>query len=320
MIIAYDRDMKTLKLVYNPQSGDKTFAKSLDACTEIFQRAGYTVHLCRVDPGMEQLDAELEALTEDAIMVAGGDGTVNFVVNALKRYGHDVPLGIFPAGTANDFAMRLKMPKDPKEAAEALMAGRIMEVDLGLIRGLNDSEESYFINVCGAGLLTTVSQTVDTHFKDALGKLAYYLKGLGQIANVEPLSLRITTPEAVYEDAYYMLLLLNGGGAGGFDKLSPDAKIDDGLLDLVAFSVSSVMDVAAVFFKILTGAHLEDKRTLFIRSNHFIIESLDNLDVNTDTDGEVGLPLPLTITCEPKALRLFVSNDFEPPESWSEPC
>ena len=300
--------MESIKLVYNPAAGDKYFKNSIDNCAEAFQAAGYETHLLR-STSLELLDESIAAMQESAIVVAGGDGTVNLVVNALKRHKKDVPLGIIPAGTANDFAAYLKMPKDTKSAAEAIAKGRQIRADLGMANG------SYFVNVCGAGLLANVSQKVDTHFKDALGKLAYYLKGLGQLPNFMPVPLRITTKlsgeKQCFEDEFFLFLVLNGGGAGGFDRLSTTAKIDDGMLDFVGFKAMSMIDVAAIFLKVLSGDYLDDRRVVFFREEEFLIEHLaENRCIDTDTDGENGPDMPLKITCQKEAISLFVPDAY----------
>ena len=296
--------MNTLKLVYNPASGDKLFKTAVDDCAEVFQEAGYETHLLRAT-SLNVLEESLANMEENALVVAGGDGTVNLVVNLLKRYKKDIPMGIIPAGTANDFAAYLKMPKDPRAAAEAIIQGRVIKADLGLVN------DRYFINVCGAGLLANVSQQVDTQFKDALGKLAYYLKGLGQLPNFTPTPLRVTTGQGkCLEDEFFLFLILNGSGAGGFDWLSPTAKIDDGMLDFVGFKGMSMIDVAAIFLKVLSGDYLDDRRVVFLREDELFIEHIKGGHIDTDIDGENGPDMPLRIKCQKEAIRLFVPTMY----------
>ena len=295
--------MKTLKLLYNPASGDKQFKNAIDDCAGAFQAAGYETHLLRAATP-EMLDESISGMNEDIIVAAGGDGTVNLVVNALMRHKKEMPMGIIPAGTANDFAAYLKMPKEPKAAAEAIMNGRVMRADLGLVNG------RYFINVCGAGLLANVSQQVDVHFKDAMGKLAYYIKGLGQLPNFVPIPLRITTASSLLEDDFFFFTVLNGSGAGGFDKLSATAKIDDGKLDFIGFKAMSVIDVAALFLKVLAGDHLDDRRVMFLRAEEFLVEHIAVGQIDTDIDGETGPEMPLRISCQKEAIEIFVPHTY----------
>lgn len=305
--------MDTLKLIYNPSSGDKHFKNALDDCVEVFQAAGYEVRLLRAD-SFEVFESGIARMEEDAVVVAGGDGTVNHVVNALMRYGKDIPLGIIPAGTANDFAAYLKMPKEPRAAAEAIAGRRTVRADLGL------ANSRYFINVCGAGILANVSHHVDTQLKEALGKLAYYIKGIGQLPNFMPIPLRVTTLERTLVDEFYLFLVLNGSGAGGFDRLSPTARIDDGMLDFVGFKAMSMIDVAALFLKVFTGDYLDDRRVVFMREPEFLIEHIspgggaprDQMRdrAETDTDGEHGPDMPLKIKCRNEGISLFIPENY----------
>ena len=294
---------KAIKLIYNPLSGDRSFKNALDACTEVFQNAGHETHLCRATSrdSLESAIANMDSRYAK-VVVAGGDGTVNLAVNALKRHNKAIPLGIIPAGTANDFASHIKMPKDPAAAARAIVSGKIMDTDLGFVNG------KYFINVCSAGALTAAGQQVaGTKFKAVFGKIAYYLKGVGQLPNLEPITLRISTHYQTIEDKFLFFVAINSSGAGGFDKLSVDAKINDGLLDFIGFKAMNLLEAAAVFMKLFNGEYLSDPNIIFLREQKINIEtSATNLD--TDIDGEAGPEMPLSITCEPGALPLIVPS------------
>ncbi|MCL1844941.1 MAG: YegS/Rv2252/BmrU family lipid kinase [Defluviitaleaceae bacterium] len=294
--------MKTIRLIYNPFSGDRRFKDALDSCAEIFFGAGFLTCFCRVSDE-KSLDAAIAGLSDEyALVVAGGDGTINMVINAMERLGKTTPLGIIPAGTANDFASFLDMPKEPRAAAEAIASGRVISADLGRVNG------KCFVNVCGGGLFINVSHSMtnDNLAKSILGKLAYYIKGLGQLPNISPLRLRITLPTAVHEDDFALFLILNSGGCGGFHKISPHASITDGFLDLVAFRFMPMKDIAGLFLKILSGEHLDDHRILFAHVPEITIENLGKEYIDTDVDGEPGPKLPHKITCERGVFRLVV--------------
>ena len=298
--------MKKVRLIYNPFSGDRRFKDSLDSCAEVFFCAGSLTNIIRVTSD-DAMDAAIRDLTdESSLIVAGGDGTVNMAINAMKRHGKDTPLGIIPAGTANDFASFLEIPKDPRAAAEAIVNGRVISADLGCANG------QYFNNVCGGGLFINVSHSMgnDTLAKSIFGKLAYYIKGLGQIPNITPLKLRIKTATAIYEEDFALFLVLNSGGCGGFNKISPGASINDGLLDFVAFRAMAMKDIAGLFLKILTGEHLEDRRILFSHETSVEIEYLGKDHIDTDVDGEPGPQMPLKVTCKKGALNLIVPSTF----------
>jgi len=299
--------VKKIKLLYNPYSGTGRFKDALDSCADIFSDAGFLPYIVRTGTP-EAVDAAVAHLDESyhALVVAGGDGSVNMAVSALKRHGKQTPVAIIPAGTANDFSSFLDMPKDPRSAAEAIAHGQIIHADLGVANG------KYFVNVCGGGLFINVSHSMssDTLVKSIFGKLAYYIKGLGQIPNITPLRLRITTSSGVTEDEFALFLTLNSVGCGGFNKMSPGASIEDGCLDLIAFRSMSMKDIAGIFLKILSGEHLKDPRVLFSHENYVKIEQLCNHHIDTDVDGEPGPKMPLLITCEKGSLPLIVPPGY----------
>jgi len=297
--------MKKVKLIYNPFSGDKRFKDHLDIYAEVFHYSGWETHLVRA-VSEKSLDESIQDIDSNyaLVAVAGGDGTVNLAVNALMRHGVDIPLGILPAGTANDFANFIKMPRDHRAAAQAIAEKIVVPVDLGM------ANDRYFINVCGVGKLFNVSQAIRGQFKGALGKLAYYLKGVGSFPNMPPTGLRITTASQVIEDEFFIVLALNSSGAGGIERLSATASIDDGLLDVLAFPAMSMIDAAGVFIKVLTGEHLEDRRVIVMREASIKIECIDGYGVGTDVDGESGPDMPFNISCKKGALQLIVPPQY----------
>jgi YegS/Rv2252/BmrU family lipid kinase len=243
----------------------------------------------------------LEAGYYHAVAVAGGDGTVSIAANALLKSGLKLPMLIIPAGTANDFAASLKIPADVGEAA-ALIKNKPAPCDAGLVNG------RFFINVCAAGFLADVSQVVNKNLKDSLGNLAYYLTGLGKLANLKPLKVRITNSAEVIEEDIYLFLALNSSGIGGFSKLSPGADVTDGLFDIIAVKAINLMELAALLMKLLSGEHLNDPNVIYFRDNYVKVEPLfDDEDcMNTDVDGEAGPKLPLEIENRRHALQVFM--------------
>ena len=294
---------KKLKLVYNPNSGDKTFKLNLDACVSILQNADYDVHLFRsqtkgdIAAHIQEMDTEYHA-----IVVAGGDGTLHIVINAMLRRNMTIPIGLIPAGTANDFATFLQLPKSHMVACERIVAGNMMLSDVG------KANDVYFINVCAAGFLSNISQNIDDDFKFALGKLAYYIKGIEQLPNFEAFQVRIDASGDIMIDDIYFFLVLNSSGTGGFDHLSPSASINDGKLDFIAFRQMPLIDLAKIFLKVLKGDYLNDDNILYFQSDCITIEAIsDNFTFSeTDLDGESGPNMPVTITTVPNALQFFV--------------
>lgn len=287
--------MRKLKLIYNPFSGNKSFKFDLDFCFSIFQEGGYEVHPFRsMHPG--DIATHIAEMDEnyDIVVVSGGDGTVNIVINALMNRGLRIPLGIIPSGTANDFATFLGLKTgDVPNACQTILNTQPKKIDLGLV-----NNQLYFINVCAGGLLTNVSQTVDKNMKNALGTLSYYLKGMEQLPNFHKIPFRITTSEDVIEENLYLYMILNSTGTGGFTKLSPESSVVDGKFELLGIRAKSILEIPPVLLKMLTGDHIKDeKNILYLKDDYFKIECLkeDFKIMETTVDGEMGPKMPLEV-------------------------
>lgn len=285
--------MAYIQLIYNPMAGQRVFPMHLDKFVEVFQKKGYEVRIRRTMSAQDFEDFLIDRDMTDcaALVVAGGDGSINQVVNAMQNEGIDIPLGVIPAGTANDFAVHIGMPLDQLEAIDRLAEMKVGHVDIGQVN------DAYFINVCCGGLFSNISQNIDIEMKNTLGKLAYYIKGVQQLPNFTKLKLKITTEEETIIEDYYLFLLLNGSSAGGFNRLGLDADISDGKMDFVGIKACHVTEIPQLFGKILMGEHLKDKNVRFFQSSKMTIECLEGVEgfEASDIDGEEGPIFPLAI-------------------------
>ncbi len=291
--------MKKLKFIYNPFSGDGSQKNKLDYLIERFQKSDYMMVPFRSD-NINTLKNAFFDICEDyeAVCVSGGDGTLSSVVNIMASMGLDLPIGIFPFGTANDFASHLNISKDIETCCEIIERGKIKKVDIGRVNG------RHFLNVCSAGLLTDVAYKTDTNMKNALGKLAYYIKGIEEIPRFTPFKMRLQYGNNVIEDNFLLFLILNGSSAGGFNKLASCAKIDDGLMDVIAIKNTNITNILALFLKILRGEHIGDPNLYHFRTDKLMIASDEVCE--TDIDGERGPDLPLDIEVKKRMLKVFV--------------
>lgn len=291
--------MKKLKFIYNPSSGDGNFKNKLDYLIERFQRIGYMMVPFR-SSDINELKKAFFDIHEDyeAVCISGGDGTLSSVVNIMASMKLGLPVGIFPFGTANDFAVHMNIPRDIEVCCEIIEKGRIKKVDIG------KANDSYFLNVCSAGLLTDVAYKTDTNLKNALGKLAYYMKGIEEIPKFTPLKMRLQYGFNVIEDNFLLLLILNGSSAGGFNRLAPNAKNDDGLMDVIAIKNTNITNMLSIFLKILRGEHIGDSNLYTFQTDKLIIACDGSCE--TDIDGERGPELPLDVEVKKHFLKVFV--------------
>lgn len=146
----------------------------------------------------------------DYVVCSGGDGTMNEVANGMMRL-HEKPIcGYIPAGTVNDFASSLRIPKVMRHAAELVTQGKVFRCDLG---SFNDK---FFTYVAGFGAFTEVSYTTPQEWKNMLGKTAYFIEGLKHLAEIKPHHMRITYDEGVVEDDFVLGLVSNSVSVAGY--------------------------------------------------------------------------------------------------------
>ena len=164
---------------------------------------------------------------------------------------------------------------------------------------------SYFINVVSVGMIMGIPHNTDTQMKNALGKIAYYIKGLEELPKITAFKAEIVLKDrTILEEELFLILVLNSTAAGGFGKLAPDASVDDGMLDVVAIRSGNLAELLGVFIKIMTGDVQDDPRI-----HRFQAESLKlscDPGCPTDIDGEKGPGLPLNISVLKQEIEIFV--------------
>ena len=289
--------MKKVRFIYNPYSGENSIVNELDNVIKLHQEANLTVVPYRIQRGRDLAEAlDIIDETYSYILIAGGDGTVDSLVNAMKQRNVSLPIGILPVGTANDFGKFIHMPTDIEEACKQILASKPVAIDLGKIN------DKYFINVASTGLFTDISQKTDVNLKNTMGKLAYYLKGLEELPNFRKLKVKISSKECDYEGEMYLLLVFNGQTAGNLN-LATEAEITDGKLDVVMFKAIAIIELLPLFIKLLKGEHLDSDKVVYFKTDDVYIESSE--DIVTDIDGERGPDFPLRIQCIKGGIKLL---------------
>ena len=287
-----------VKFIYNPYSGENLILSKLDKVISLHQEAGYTIVPYRITAG-EDVGVALNDIKDGNykyILIAGGDGTVDSVVNAMAKSGISLPIGILPVGTANDFSKFLGMPSDVEEACKQILSSEVKSVDLGSIN------DKYFVNVASTGLFTDVSQKTDVNLKNTIGKLAYYLKGLEELPNFRKLHVNILSKEVEFDGEMYLLLVFNGATAGNFN-LATRADACDGLFDIIMFKAVQIYELLPLFIKVLKGEHLDSNKVLYFKTDYLKVECHE--DIVTDIDGEKGPDFPLEIKCIKGGLKIL---------------
>ena len=294
-------NVKKVLFVYNPRSGDKTIVNNLDYIIDRFQKKDFEIYLYRIDKTkrFERLFTNLKVQENEysKIIVAGGDGTVNQVVNNMIKNDITIPLGILPIGTCNDFANQFKFYSDIKKQVEVLLQDKYKMVDVGKI---NDKS---FINVASFGSLVSTGQKVNDNVKTVLGPWAYYFKALEELVDMKPLNVTIKTEKEEFKEEIFFMLIMNGKSAGGFSKIAHNASVADGILDVIILKKCSFTEYPKVWLDILSGNDHNNKNIIYTKAKQVQIECKQNVIV--DIDGERGPDFPLDISICKHRLKIL---------------
>lgn len=292
--------MKRIKFIYNPISGSGNSAKILDTVIATYQKYNKIVVPFRIGETFP-LEIALEDIHDnyEHLLIAGGDGTINRVLNLYMKKELTLPIAILPTGTANDFAKYLDMPLDIAEACEKILNSKVKQVDLGKVNDV------YFINVFSFGLFTDVSQKTPTHLKNTFGKLAYYFNGMKEIPRFGKIDLKVESEDLTIQTKCFLAFVFNGQTAGNIN-IAYNSKIDDGLLDVILVKGENLLKLGNLAYNFLRGEHLEkaeQENILYFKSKSLSLSS--SQEITTDIDGETGPTLPVQIKCIPKAIPIL---------------
>lgn len=286
-------------LFYNPVSGHAAFKNKLDWIVEAFQRRGILVVFYRTRrEGNEAFIPFVREVNPDGLLVAGGDGTVHEIVNLMMKGSLDLPLGIIGSGTSNDFATYLGVNTDLEAYLDTIASGRTRRVDLGLMDG------TYFINVASGGAMACIAHEVNARIKNSLGKMAYYLKGIGELPKFRYFPLKIEADGAHYELETFLFVIINSPVVGSMKNVANGVAVDDGKLDLLSIGKCSIPKLMSITADLIAGKPVSERENvLHVQAKHFRIES--GIPVESDIDGECGPMLPLTIETVPRAVAIY---------------
>ena len=280
--------------LYNSRSGRGHSSSFSERICAILSSGGAEVTAARIDFGRNPFDSAGDI---DTVVVAGGDGTVNYVVNCMEARALDLVIGVIPAGTANDFAHALGMSDHAVAAARQIVGGTVRRVDCGRVNGRR------FVNICSFGLFTTTSQHTPDIRKHILGRFAYLTEGLKELRRMHGIPIHVRTEYEEFDTVSFMTLVFNGTTAGGF-RLARRASLQDGLLDcLILEKCSFASSARAMLCHLACGSSGHVRQ---IRANR--IEITSPLDERTDVDGQRGPDFPLCIECCGGSLRVITGN------------
>jgi diacylglycerol kinase (ATP) len=278
--------MKRARIIYNPTSGREGFKQKLPDVLVTFEQAGFITSAHQTTAKGDATTAARFACEQryDLIIAVGGDGTINEVISGMAEQPHRPTLGIIPAGTTNDFARALKIPRQINKAVRSILNGTKEALDIGKVN------DHYFINIAGGGKITEVSYEVPSKLKTVLGQLAYVIKGVEMLPRLRPIRTRIEYDGKVMEEDIMLFLIANSNSVGGFEKLAPDARMNDGVFDLFVLKKSNVAEFIRVISDALRGQHVSNKNVFHATASEIKVTTDETMQLNVD--GEFGGLLP----------------------------
>lgn len=297
--------MKKARIIYNPTAGREAFKKELAMVLEKLEVAGYETSAHATTCEGDATEAAKYAVQEhyDLIVVAGGDGTINEVINGMADSDYRPKLGIVPAGTTNDFARALGIPRDIKKAINIITEDRSMALDIGKVN------DRYFMNIAGGGKLTELTYEVPSKLKTMIGQLAYYVKGIEMLPSLKPIRATIELDDEVIEEDIMLFLVVNTNSVGGFEKIAPSAELNDGLFEILILKKTNLAEFIRLATMALRGAHVDDKNIIYKKSKHIKVKTDEKMQLNID--GEFGGMLPGEFWNYKQHIEFFVPKDFK---------
>lgn len=292
--------MKRAVFIYNPLSGDRSISGKLDHIIERFQQRNILISPYRIDVNTAKVLPNLLNKNEfDFAVVSGGDGTLNSIIDIILKNKPKLPVGIIPSGTCNDLARCLDLTPNINHCIDVILAGNLKAIDVGLI-----DENRYFLSCCAGGLFVDVSFNTDNELKKNFGPLAYYLKALSDVVNVKHFNIKIKTETEFFDEDILLFMILNGKNAAGFTNIISEADITDGLMDIILIKYCSHIDLASLFFNVLSNDSLENQNVIKIQTSECIIECDSKIGISID--GEDGGKSPYKISFVKQLLNVFV--------------
>ncbi len=274
---------KKLLFVFNPFSGKGQVKGKLFPIVDCFAKAGYEV---TIHPTQRRQDAqelvEGQAGHYDLVVCCGGDGTLDEVVTGMMRRKARLPIGYIPAGSTNDFAVSLGIPKQMAQAAQIAVEGDAFACDVGSFN--ND----YFVYIAAFGLFTDVSYATSQDLKNRLGHVAYLLEGIKRLPGIlQSQRLKIQYGDQVIEDEFIYGMVTNSTSAGGFKNITgKNVMLNDGLFEVTLIRMpKNPLELNAIIGS-LTNL-IDDTDCIYtFKTDSLRIQSLE--EVAWTLDGEYG--------------------------------
>jgi YegS/Rv2252/BmrU family lipid kinase len=286
-------------IIFNPSAGQAgTLAESLHAAAQVWSEQGWQIDFSPTQAAGDATHLARHAVEQqyDMVVAAGGDGTINEVVNGLA--GSSTVLATLPLGTMNVWARELRLPLEPRAAAEAMLTWQTRSIDLGYAGG------RYFLLMAGIGFDATITSGIRPEEKRRLGALAYVLRGIELALRVRGTHARLTLDGKHVRGRILMVVVGNTQLYGGIARITARASIDDGLLDVCVMKGDSFLSGLLHALSILRQRHSINPTIEYYRVRRVHITTRTALPVQVDGD-TIG-QTPMTFQVAAGALQALL--------------
>ena len=219
---------KKMLFIFNPRAGKGSIKTRLTDILDIFVKAGYDVHIHPTQAYRDGLKVAKKRAGEfDLVVTSGGDGTLDEIVTGIMEGGHSTPVGYIPAGSTNDFANSLGIPKDMTKSAAVAVGDHPFPCDIG------DFNSDTFVYVAAFGLFTEVSYKTSQQLKNIFGHVAYIMEGAKCLHDIPSYNMQVEYDGNVFQDEFIYGMVTNSISVGGFKGMTGnDVKLDDGVFEV----------------------------------------------------------------------------------------
>lgn len=299
--------MKKMYLIINLIAGKAAISDSLGKIVDEFIKSDYEVTIHTTQSGDDAIAAAQYACNQDfdLLVCAGGDGTLSQCLQGVMRCENRVAIGYIPAGTTNDFAKSLGIPKDIISAVRTIIGGTPMPCDIG---GFNNECFSYIV---AFGAFTNITYETSQQFKNLLGHTAYVLRGLWQLTNIRARHMRVEYDGIIIEDDFIFGMVTNTASVGGMLSMH-DFMLDDGQFEVLLIKKpANPAQLQHILSSLLNiNSEIDREYIRFFRTNMITFVSLDDEPPAWTRDGEYGgMAAVNTIVNYKKAVSFMVSNE-----------
>lgn len=292
-----DKSVLRTKVFVNPDSKPRRIKKYLKPALSLLRSAGFNLSVYFTKSAGEIMTKARQAVDEkyDAIIIAGGDGTLNEGINGILP--NQVLVGMLPFGGSNVLARELKIPMHPMEAAQVICRRHTKRIDLGLIHG------RYFSMMASCGYdAYTISRT-SRRIKKIIHRYAYVWAGFKDFLGYQPSEIDVTLDDGKVSDRGTFVVLSNTHFYGGFHQMTPFAEVDDGFLDVCVYKGKSQLGLIRFAVRMLSNNHLNMRDVRYYRVKKATLSA--EVPTLVQVDGDIFGHLPMTAEVAPKVLEIF---------------